>query len=210
MKHFSEKDLLLMDKIYRLNLINSSTGYKSANLIATLSQEKMTNVAVFSSVTHVGSNPPLLGFILRPTEVPRHTYNNLKDTGYFTVNHIHKSMIADAHHTSAAYPETISEFDQTQLQHEYRDDFWAPYVKDAKVQLGCEYINEFVIKENNCLFIIGAIKHLYIAEGIQQEDGFLNLENAATVAVNGLDGYSLPSLLDRFEYARPLKNTNDS
>ena len=34
-----------MDRIYRLNLINSCTGYKSANLIGTVSTENIHNVA---------------------------------------------------------------------------------------------------------------------------------------------------------------------
>ena len=67
-----------MDKIYRLNLINSITGYKSAQLIGTQNNAGATNLAVFSSVIHLGSNPPLIGFILRPTTVPRHTFANLK------------------------------------------------------------------------------------------------------------------------------------
>jgi hypothetical protein len=39
-----------MEKIERLNLINSCTGYKSAELFQILK----TNVAIFSSVTHLG------------------------------------------------------------------------------------------------------------------------------------------------------------
>ena len=78
-----------MDKIYRLNLINSCTGYKSANLIGTCSNEGILNLAVFSSITHLGSNPALLSFIVRPTIVPRDTYKNIIDNKFFTVNHIH-------------------------------------------------------------------------------------------------------------------------
>ncbi|MFY8008583.1 MAG: flavin oxidoreductase, partial [Flavobacterium sp.] len=75
---YSEWDSL--SKIHRLNLINSCTGYKSANLIGTKSPNGIPNVAVFSSVTHLGSSPALLGFILRPNVVPRNTYNNIKAT----------------------------------------------------------------------------------------------------------------------------------
>ena len=63
MRHFTEKEIQDFDKIYRLNLINSITGYKSANLIATQSATGASNVAVFSSITHLGSDPALLGFI---------------------------------------------------------------------------------------------------------------------------------------------------
>lgn len=71
MKHFSKEDISKMSSIYRLNMINSCTGYKSANLIGTKSKKGVTNLAVFNSVIHLGSNPPLIGFILRPTTVAR-------------------------------------------------------------------------------------------------------------------------------------------
>lgn len=192
-----------MDKIFRLNLINSCTGFKSANLLGTKSTTGTPNVAVFSSITHLGSNPPLIGFVLRPTTVPRDTYKNIKETGVFTVNHIHSEIIADAHHTSAKYPENISEFSQTYLAEEYVDGFHAPYVKGAKIRLGCKFLNEYEIKENDTLLLVSEIEHLYIDSNIQEEDGWLNLQKADTVTINGLDGYAKPQLLDRFPYARP-------
>lgn len=205
MIHYSRKDIDQMDKIFRLNLINSCTGYKSANLLGTKSTEGMPNVAVFSSITHLGSNPPLIGFVLRPTTVPRDTYKNIKDTGLFTVNHIYSEIIADAHHTSAKYPGNISEFSQTSLSEEYIDNFYPPFVKGAKIRLGCRFLNEYEIKENNTLLLVSEIEHLFIDQNIQEEDGWLNLENAETVTINGLDGYAKPHLLDRFPYARPKK-----
>ena len=120
MKNISKETISHMDKIETLNLINSCTGFKSANLIATKSIEGNTNVAIFSSVTHLGSSPSLIGFIIRPTTVPRDTYKNIMETGYFTVNHITIDMIADAHHTSANYDSGISEFDKTNLEEEYK------------------------------------------------------------------------------------------
>lgn len=204
MQHVTLQELGEMEKLFRLNLINSVTGYKSANLIATRSAENGANVAVFSSVTHLGSNPALLGFITRPTkDVPRNTYKNIKENNYFTVNHIQKDMIESAHQTAAKYEEEISEFQKTGLEEEYLDSFYAPYVKQSTVKLGCKYVNEYYIKENDTVMVVGAIEHIYYDEGIQAPDGWLRLDDAETVAINGLDGYALPNLLDRFHYARP-------
>jgi flavin reductase (DIM6/NTAB) family NADH-FMN oxidoreductase RutF len=206
MIHYSRTDIDQMDKIFRLNLINSCTGFKSANLLGTKSLNGVSNVAVFSSITHLGSNPPLIGFILRPTTVPRDTYRNIKDTGVFTANHIHSDIIEDAHHTSAKYPDEVSEFTKTGLEEEFLGDFPAPFVKGAKIRLGCRFLNEYEIKENNTLLLVSAIEHVFIADqDIQHEDGWLKLENANTVAINGLDGYATTSLLDRYAYARPKK-----
>ena len=204
MEHITSEEIRQMEKIFRLNLINSITGYKSANLIATKSSKNIVNVAVFSSVTHLGSEPPLLGFITRPTkEVPRNTYKNIKESQYFTVNHIQKDMIEKAHQTAAKYDEEISEFQKTGLEEEYLDGFFAPYVKQSTVKLGCKFINEYYIKENDTIMLIGGIEHIYFDEGIQAPDGWLRLDDAETVTINGLDGYALPNLLDRFHYARP-------
>ncbi len=207
MKYFSQVDMAAMPKIFRLNLINSCTGYKSANLIGTKSQDGISNVAVFSSVTHLGSNPALLSFVLRPTTVARNTYDNIKTTQFFTVNHILESQIKDAHHTSAKYDSNISEFDKTKLEEEYLNDFYAPFVKNTNVKMGCRYLNEYDIKENNTILLIASIEQIYVASEILHEDGWLNLQKAKTVAINGLDGYVKTSLLDRFKYARTDQET---
>jgi hypothetical protein len=55
-KHYdcnSRDDISQLEKVERLNLINSCTGYKSANLIATKSVDGAVNVAIFSSITHL-------------------------------------------------------------------------------------------------------------------------------------------------------------
>jgi flavin reductase (DIM6/NTAB) family NADH-FMN oxidoreductase RutF len=148
----------------------------------------------------------LIGFVLRPTTVPRDTYRNIKETGYFTVNHIHSDIIEEAHHTSAKYPTEISEFSQTSLEEEYIDDFHAPFVKDARIKLGCKFLNEYEIKENDTLLLVSQIEHLYVADqNIQQDDGWLKLQNADTITINGLDGYAKTELIERFPYARPKK-----
>jgi flavin reductase (DIM6/NTAB) family NADH-FMN oxidoreductase RutF len=203
MKHFSREDIDQMSSIYRLNMINSCTGYKSANLIGTQSENGKTNLAVFNSVVHLGSNPPLIGFILRPTTVPRHSHQNMKKNGFFTINHIHQSQIEDAHHTSAKYPEEISEFDQTSLMEEYKEEIKAPFVKNAPLQLGCRYLNEYQIKENDTSIIIGQIEHIFIEEEMLLEDGWVQLDKGGVVAINGLDGYAIPKLIERFTYAHP-------
>ena len=191
-----------MDRIARLNLVNSCTGYKSANLIATINNEGKTNVAVFSSVTHLGSDPAMISFVLRPTTVPRHTYQNMKAYGYFSVNHITAEQIKDAHHTSAAYPEDISEFDQTNLQAVYHNDCPVPFVKGSPVKLLCKYVNEYLIQENGCLLVVASIEAIFYVEELLTPDKWLQLDKGKVVAINGLDGYALPELLERFPYAR--------
>jgi flavin reductase (DIM6/NTAB) family NADH-FMN oxidoreductase RutF len=205
MKHFNIDEIHQLAHLYKINLINSCAGYKSANLIATKSIDNTTNVAVFSSVIHLGSAAPLLGFILRPTTVPRNTYQNIVETGFYTINHIHQEILEDAHHTSAKYKREISEFDVTNLETDYKNNFIAPFVKDCPIQIGMKYIEEYDIKSNNTKLVVGEIQELYIEEKLLKEDGFVNLSEGNIATINGLNGYAVPNLKERFEYQRPKK-----
>lgn len=207
MKHFNKKELAQLPSRYKAHLINSCTGYKSANLLGTKSKLGLTNLAVFNSVVHIGSNPPMLGFIVRPLTVKRNTYSNFKESGYFTVNQVSKAFIKDAHHTSARYEVEVSEFSKTNLSESYLDNFYAPYVAQSAIKIGCRYSNEYEIKENGCVLIIGEIEHLYLPEDSIHTDGWVQLDKTESVAIVGLDGYALPALLDRFAYAEPNKET---
>lgn len=201
--HFDRDAIDKMDKRFRANFINSVTGFKSANLIGTIDERGVSNLAIFSSVTHLGSNPPLLGFITRPTTVSRHTYTNIKEQTIFTVNHIHSGIIDKAHQTAARYEKEVSEFDATGLTPEYLSNHKAPFVKEAFIKIACEYRNEYPIEENGTVLVVGAIKHIYLPEASYTADGWIDLSKTQGVTINGLDSYSSPQLLDRFSYAKP-------
>ena len=212
MAKFSRDDINKMHHLYRINLINSCSGYKAANLIGTKDNLGVSNVAVFSSVTHLGSNPALLGFFLRPTTVIRNTYDNIKTTGKYTLNHVHEGILEDAHHTSAKYDSSISEFDVTALEEEYKDDFVAPFVKGCPIQLAMTYVEEYPIKANNTILLVGQIERLYVPDELLDNDGFINLSKGKVATINGLDGYAIPQLKTRLEYQRPKPEvaiTND-
>jgi flavin reductase (DIM6/NTAB) family NADH-FMN oxidoreductase RutF len=204
-KHFSLNDIHEMPHLYKINLINSCSGYKSANLIGTKSKSGISNVAIFSSVTHIGSDPALLGFFLRPNTVIRNTYDNIKETGYYTINHVHKSILTDAHHTSAKYDKSISEFDVTLLEEDYKKGYHMPFVKHAPVQIAMKYHEEYRIKANDTILLIGEIKDVFLDEHLLEPDGFVNLSKAQIATINGLDAYAIPHENIRLEYQRPKR-----
>ena len=95
---YTLRDIQKASKVFRLNLINSITGIKPGNLIGTTNKQGNTNLAIISSVVHLGSAPPLIGFILRPHhEVRRDTYENILETGQYTINHIPEKHVQQAH-----------------------------------------------------------------------------------------------------------------
>lgn len=203
MKHFSRQEIYQLEKIFRINLINSCTGFKSANLIATKSNSGVSNVAVFSSITHLGSNPPVIGFITRPNYVPRHTIENIRETKSYTINHIYNDIISDAHHTSAAYDREVSEFTKTGLEEEYKPNCFAPFVKNCPVQIEMSFLEEIPIKVNDTILVIGEIKNLYILDNLVNTDGSIELIEANVATIQGLDTYCIPKKGTKFSYQRP-------
>ncbi|MFC5045155.1 flavin reductase family protein [Aquimarina hainanensis] len=205
-KKISRAEIDAMEHLYKINLINSCSGFKSANLIGSVAANGDTNVAVFSSVVHLGSNPPLLGMIFRPLTVPRNTYDNIKEGSYYTINHIHKPLIEAAHHTSAKYPKEISEFDKTNLTPEYKSGCMLPFVAGAPVQMLMKYVEEYTIKSNDTILLVGEIKELFVNEELLTDEGFIDLSKAQVATINGLDGYAIPEKSKRLPYQRVKVN----
>ncbi len=206
MAHLKKSDLNALESRYRANLINSCSGIKSVNLIGSRNNSGITNLAIFNSVMHIGSNPPMLGFILRPTTVRRDTYNNILENKQFTINQIPYHLIEQAHQTSAKYEANASEFDELNIEQEFIEEFEAPFVKDSAIKMACRYVNSYLIEENGCRLIIGEIEHIIYDEKVQAEDGWLDVSNLKSTACIGLDAYVETQLIKRLSYAKPHEN----
>lgn len=205
MKHISRQEIDQMERIYRLNLINSATGYKPANLVGTMSGDGIPNLTIISSVVHLGSNPPLVGFVQRPATVRRDTYENIKDTGYYTINHLHAEFIEQAHQTSARYNREVSEFEACDLGISFLNDFHAPFVQESKIKLALKFVEEVPIQQNGTIMIIGEIMDMYVVEDCLESDGSLDLNVVDNVCISGLDSYHAVSHMATFSYAKPEK-----
>jgi flavin reductase (DIM6/NTAB) family NADH-FMN oxidoreductase RutF len=199
----SNAQIMDMEQRKRAQLINSISGFRSVALIGTIHTEGQTNLAIFNSIVHIGSNPPLLGFIMRPDSVERHTLSNIMETGCYTINHINSSMYEKAHQTSARYPKNVSEFDAAQLTPQFKDGFMAPFVKESHIQIGMEFKERIDISINQTSMIIGEIKFVHYPANCLLEDGFIDIEKAGTITSAGLDSYHTTQLLQRLQYAKP-------
>ena len=197
------ENILAFEKHYRTNLVNSLTGFKSANLIGTISAEGKTNLAIFNSVIHVGANPPLMGLLMRPVSVERHTYNNIKEINFFTINHINQEIFKQAHQTSARYDKDVSEFDECGLTPEYSEIIKAPYVKESKIKIGLKFVEEQKIKFNGTIFIVGEIVEIILPNDVVAKDGYVDIEKAGTIAISGLDSYHWTKRIARLYYVKP-------
>lgn len=204
-KQIALSDIFSLEKNQRIALVNSIAGFKCLNLVGTINLAGQENLAVFNSVVHIGANPPLLGLVVRPDSVERHSLSNILETGVYTFNHVHEGIYQQAHQTSARYPKEVSEFEACQLHAEYKDDFQAPFVKESRIQIGLELKERLDVSINGSILLVGEIKTIYLPEHCWKPDGYVDIEQAGSLTVLGLDSYHRTQRLARLTYAKPDK-----
>lgn len=202
-KVFSEQSLDQLPQRIRANFINSLSGFKSANLVGTQSIDGVNNLALVSSVFHVGAHPPLVGMLMRPHTVTRDTLQNIKDTGVYTLNHVHTSFVDKAHQCSANYPSAISEFNAVGLTVQMSPSVNAPFVAESKIRIALKVEQITLIELNKTELVIGRIVEVELSNDLLFEDGYVDIEKAESVAVSCLDSYHSTQRIDRFSYAKP-------
>jgi len=200
--YLSKQDIEELPRIKRLNIINSVTGIKPANLIGTRSSNGQPNLAIFSSVVHLGSDPALIGFFFRPQhEKPRDTYLNIKSTGVYTLNQVPSDLIRNAHYTSAKFTHQISEFERCGFTEEYQFDFEAPFVKQSQLKMGLKMVDEVPINANKTILMIGRIQHLLFPDHMMDAAGNLNISAIDAVGIGGVNTYYSLKKTNQFPYA---------
>lgn len=197
----NKKDIENWEDKYRLKFINSVSGYKGVHLIGTKNNNG-TNLAIFNSIVHISSEPGRIGFIMRPLSVPRDTYTNILESGFFTINHVHKSFVEQAHFTSAKYPSGESEFQKCNFKEEFIDDFYAPFVSESSIKIGLKLVEDIELKSSKCRLIIGEIQLVTLKDDYIEFDGQIDLEKAQDVCVTGLNQYSSVTKHKKIPYAR--------
>lgn len=199
----TKEEIQEMSHVKRLNIINSITGIKPANLIGTISNDGQPNVAIFSSIVHLGSNPALIGFVMRPTgEVKRDTYDNIMENGEYTINHIHEEFAEKAHLTSAKFLKEDSEFEKCDLTEEYLGDFKAPFVEESQIKIGMKFLQSIPIELNGTMLMIGEVQNITLPNEILSEEGYIDLGEVNDVGISGLNSYYKLDKIASFPYSR--------
>tara|TARA_Y100001978_G_C23533239_1_gene356030 strand:- start:15 stop:665 length:651 start_codon:yes stop_codon:yes gene_type:complete len=192
-----------IERIRRVNLMNSITGIKSVNLIGTIDEYKVTNLAIFSSVVHISSSPPIFGFFVRTNKkVKRDTFENILLNNEYTINHIHQCTVDNSHFTSAKFDKDVSEFKVCNFNEQYIDNFSAPFVAESNIKMGLKLKEVIDFKSNQSKLVIGEIEHIFIKQGYLESDNVVNLEKSNSVCVSGLNTYYLSKKLKKMTYAR--------
>ncbi|MEO0731192.1 MAG: flavin reductase [Bacteroidota bacterium] len=202
--HLLLGDILAQESMYRRHFMNSLPGPRGVHLVGTKGYRGTENLGVFSSFVHISaSSPPLLGFIMRPLTVPRHTYHHIKATGWFTINTLHPDFLDQAHQTSANYPYETSEFAATGLTPAYSEVCQAPYVAESRVRIGLTFEEEHKVSGIETYFIVGRVQEIFLPDAAVSDTGHVDHELLATMSVAGLDNYHEVGKGHRQPYARP-------
>jgi len=198
----TDDDFSQMEQRYRARFINSLSGYKSANLIGSVSAQGIHNLCIVSSIVHLGADPALLGVIFRPHTVTRDTIENIQQTGFFSVNHVNPQILEAAHQTSARYEADVSEFDAVGLTPFNSEHHVAPYVKESAINIGVALREQHTITLNNTVMVIGEIIEVILPQQSLRDDGSVAINTLETIAVAGLDDYHLGQPVKRLSYAK--------
>ncbi len=195
-------ELSSTDPYYKINLLNSLTGIKSANLIGTLSPGGIENLALFSSAVHLGADPALIGMILRPLTVGRQTYDYIHHHKEYTMNQVHASFIAEAHWSSAKFAAHESEFSHCGLTPAYAEGCKAPFVVESPLSLGLRWVEEYPIKANGTILMVGEVLWVRMDESRIADDGNIDLAEVGATGISGLEQYYTFTKVASFAFAR--------
>jgi len=197
----TKADLESMEKLERVQLATTLPGAKPICLVGTQSSDGENNLAPFSSITHLGSNPVLIGMVTRPATVDRHTLSNIISTRQWTLNHVHRDILQQSHQCSARYQ--VSEFEATGLSPVFEQGFAAPFVAESRVRYALELKEIIDIKSNNTKLIVGEVVLIEIQDSLRNSDGGINLDKAGTLASTALDTYFTITEHKQLPYAKP-------
>lgn len=202
---FDATDIAAMDKLQRVQFATTLPGPKPLCLVGTRSLAGRSNLAPFSSVTHLGSNPILIGMVTRPDSVERHTLRNILETQSWTLNHVTEEFVAQAHQCSARYPDETSEFEATGLTEHHQPGITAPFVLESPIRFALKLEEIIDIPSNNTKLIIGRVCFVEIPDESYSPDGTVDI--CRSLASTALDTYFSIQEVARLPYAKPSPPT---
>jgi len=197
---FQASDIDSMHKLQRVQFATTLPGPKPICLVGTRSRDGISNLAPFSSVTHLGSNPVLIGMVTRPDTVERHTLRNILETESWTLNHVTASTVEQAHQCSARYPEGTSEFEATGLTELTHPGIPAPFVAESPIRFALKLEEIVDIPSNKTKLIVGRVQLVEIPDSDYLPDGTITLSDS--LASTALDTYFSIQELTRLPYAK--------
>lgn len=200
LKSFSSEEIKSLDRAYRRDFINRITGAKLAWILGSFHPEFGENLALFSSIVHVGANPPLVGIVFRPSMGKLHSLRNINETKLFSLNSLPLKFRKEIHSSSANGSEELDDFDSIGLQREIDSSHPIPLVKEASIRMLLEPVELAPIRTNSNHFLVSEIKKVEINVAFLDSNE-LPIPEGLTY-VSGLDLYCKVESIQSMPYAR--------
>ena len=201
--YLEKQKIAELSRLDRIHLINSITGIKPALLVGTINKKNVTNLAIFSSIVHISSDPPLIGFFVRNNKkLRRDTLENISECKSYTLNHIHPKMVKNSHNTSIKFDKDVSEFDLCGFNEDYIENFPAPFVKESNIRMGLSLKEVVSINSSPSKLVIGEITHIFLNEKYLKSNYSIDLQKSDSISVGGLNSYYRNIEFESLPYAR--------
>jgi len=150
-------------------------GPRPTVCVSTIDSDGNTNIAPYSFVTPLSFDPPLIGIAAAET---RDTTLNTRETGEFVVSPVTEDWAEKGVRTEVSLPREESEFEEVGLSEKESTKIKTPGVKEAAVNIECEYHSDFEIGDH--VLLVGKIVHIETEnEGVK--NGRLNLEDIGSL-----------------------------
>lgn len=188
MPTYSYESIIQADRSWRINFINCLIGPKNLHLLVTRNLNGTYNAAIFNSGLHIGSSPPYVGFLLRPTTVPRHTYENLMHYPFATMNAVSSDFYERAHATHIKLPYGESEIGHCGLTPQWEENEDLPYIAESPLKARLRFVEEHLLAINQTRLTIFAVEKVHISKE-PDPDGFVRLDELQLVGGSGCDAY---------------------
>ncbi|MCX7651640.1 MAG: flavin reductase family protein [Bacteroidia bacterium] len=188
MPAYTYEELLQAQRTWRINFINCLIGAKNLHLLVTRNTNQTYNAAILNSGIHIGSSPPYVGFLLRPTTVPRHTYENLRLYPFATMNAVSSDFYERAHATHGKFPYGESEIERCGLSLRWEEGEDMPYVAESPLRVRVRFVEEHLLAVNQTRLLVFAIEKVHIDKE-PEPDGFFRLDELGLVGGSGCDAY---------------------
>ncbi|GCD78556.1 flavin oxidoreductase [Thermaurantimonas aggregans] len=186
------------DRHFRINFFNTLSGVRSVWMVGTQSKAGVKNLGLFNSLVHIGANPPLLGLIFRPHSVPRHTLENINESGLYTLNSVTSELMHLAHRTAEKFEAHEDEFELLGFTPWYFGSYPnVPAVAESPLKILLRYVEKHLIAANQTQLLVGEVIDVHIkVDAAVQSDGSIDHQILGHLAVSGLnDYYALSHLL---------------
>lgn len=189
MKTLVLDEILSWEREYRRAFVNTLSGIKAAFLLATQDQNGRNNLALFTSVVHLGAAPPLLGVVLRPAQSRQDTRRIIQPGTPFSLNAVSLNQMEAAHQCSAHYPADQSEFDACRLTPWFSATHRAPFVKESPLKIGLTAVDLMDVKANGTRFVVASVTEVHLEEKLLGPDGQIRPHDAQLCGVVGLNAW---------------------